>query len=82
MRTGVQGEKVPPRKPRRKRATAGDSWTDLDLLTVGEVSEICRVHPKTVRNWVRDKLLKAVRRGRLFRIPAKALQEFLQNNEY
>jgi excisionase family DNA binding protein len=44
--------------------------------TVSEVAEIYRVTSRTVRNWIKDKKLRALRKGRILRIPHSALGEF------
>lgn len=42
---------------------------DPELLTVAEVAELLRVAPQTVRSWVAEGRLSAVRLGRAHRIP-------------
>lgn len=49
----------------------------LELLTPKEVAKILRVSPRTVQRWVKAGKLRAVRAGRLWRIPKEALVEFL-----
>jgi excisionase family DNA binding protein len=44
--------------------------------TVAEVAKLYQVCPRTVRNWIRDRSLRAWRQGRLIRIPQSALDEF------
>lgn len=48
-----------------------------DLRTVSEVAEILKVHEKTVRRWISEGRIPVVRIGRLIRIDAAALDEFL-----
>lgn len=79
-RRRAQAEADPP-QANGKSPTASHTWTNLDLLTVAQVSEICGVHPKTVRNWISDKHLRAMRRGRLIRVRRTALKQFLRDNE-
>ncbi len=52
----------------------------LELLTPKEVAEILRVSPRTVQRWVKEGKLRAVRVGRLWRIPSTALTELLAKN--
>lgn len=44
--------------------------------TVAHVAASYEVDPKTVLNWVKCGALRAVRKGRLIRIPHSALTEF------
>lgn len=44
--------------------------------TVREVADIYRVTPRCVRQWIDNKELRAWRRGRLIRIPRRAIPEF------
>ena len=48
------------------------------LLTVGEVAELLRVDPATVRVWLNDNKLKGVKlAGGVWRISEASLLEFL-----
>jgi len=47
------------------------------LLRTKEVAEFLSVKEKTVRKWCREGRLIAVKKGGEWRIPLKALQEFL-----
>lgn len=49
-----------------------------DLLTVGAVADRCGVQPATVRVWIREKQLNAVRIGQQFRIRSSDLDAFLE----
>jgi excisionase family DNA binding protein len=69
------------RSSKEKNARSQDAEGIIDLLTVAQVAAAYRVHPKTVRTWIKSKLLRAVRNGRLLRISQHALREFLSNNE-
>ncbi len=40
-----------------------------DMLTVGEVATVLRVHPRSVQRWARQGRFTAVRTGRTYRIP-------------
>jgi len=60
-----------------------DSWNARNLLTVLEVAEWARVHPKTVYRWIKDGKLEAIQFGpRTFRIPEDAIGKFLNKNGY
>jgi excisionase family DNA binding protein len=48
------------------------------LYTVEEAAEVLKVHPKTVREWLRTKQLKGVLAGRFWRIKESDLQAFLR----
>lgn len=48
--------------------------------TVAQVAALYQVDPKTVRNWIRCGALRAIRKGRLIRIPQSALKEFDRNS--
>ena len=61
--------------------SAMNSSPDLLQMTVKEVAELCRVHTKTVRNWIKDEEIAALRKGRLIRISLEALQAFLKKHE-
>src|SRR6266705_3444762 len=47
-----------------------------NLLSVKQVAFILRVHPLTVRRYIRDKRLKAVKVGGNIRVDENALQDF------
>lgn len=40
-----------------------------DMLTVGEVAAVLRVHPRSVQRWASQGRFTAVRAGRTYRIP-------------
>lgn len=59
------------------------TWNARNLLTVLEVAEWARVHPKTVYRWIRDGKLEAIQFGpRTFRVPEDAIGKFLQKTGY
>jgi len=59
------------------------SWNTRNLLTVLEVAEWARVHPKTVYRWIKDGRIEAIQFGpRTFRIPEDAIGKFLHMNGY
>ena len=59
------------------------TWNARNLLTVLEVAEWARVHPKTVYRWIRDGKLEAIQFGpRTFRVPEDAIGKFLHKTGY
>ena len=50
-------------------------------LTVEEVAEELRVHPETVRQWIRNGELDAFDTGRGYRISRKDLDDFIQKRK-
>ena len=75
-----------------KKALAGEGvmtnksvqdWRLIELLTVHEVAEWARVHPKTVYRWIKMGKLEAIQFGaRTYRIPEYAIVDYLQSNGY
>jgi excisionase family DNA binding protein len=56
---------------------------ELRLYTTAEAAAILNVSLRTVQGWIREGNLSHIRLGeggRLVRIPAKDLQEFIQQN--
>jgi excisionase family DNA binding protein len=51
--------------------------SDLAFLTVSEVAEVMRVSKMTVYRMVKTGELPATRIGRSFRVPAKAVRDYL-----
>jgi len=47
-----------------------------NLLNVKQVAFILRVHPLSIRRYIKEKKLKAIKVGGNIRIPEEALQEF------
>ena len=59
------------------------TWNARNLLTVPEVAEWARVHPKTVYRWIREGRLEAIQFGpRCFRIPEDAIHQLLRKTGY
>jgi excisionase family DNA binding protein len=46
-----------------------------------EIAEIYNVKEDTVRKWISMGRLKAIKMGRLWRIPESALLEFIKSNQ-
>ena len=58
------------------------TWNARNLLTVPEVAEWARVHPKTVYRWIKEGRLEAIQFGpRTLRIPEDAVRQFLRQVE-
>jgi excisionase family DNA binding protein len=51
-----------------------------DYYSVEEIAEILGVHPDTVRGWIRDKKLPAVRVGN-YRVSKKDFDKFIQERK-
>ena len=51
---------------------------EQQTYTVDQVAKRLQVSAKTVRNWIRDRKLRAKKSGRAFRITESSLQEFLE----
>ena len=53
-----------------------------DWLTVEEIADDLRVHVSTVRDWIKQKKLKAAKFGRDYRIRKEDYEEFIQKHLY
>ncbi len=63
--------------------TSISTWNARSLLTVSEVADWARVHPKTVYRWIQDGKLEAIQFGpRLYRVPEDAVGKFLHKCGY
>lgn len=51
-----------------------------DWLTADEIAEDLRVNVSTVREWIRQKKLKAAKFGRDYRIRRKDYEEFIEQH--
>ncbi|UUX50585.1 helix-turn-helix domain-containing protein [Nisaea acidiphila] len=47
------------------------------LLTIHEVSDLLKMKESTVRNWIRDGELRAIKMGRDWRVAVKDLEAYL-----
>jgi excisionase family DNA binding protein len=65
-----------PRGKVRKRVVLPEATELGRLYSTDEVAQILNVTPRTVQHWIRIGKLPAMRYGRLYRVPAKDLQEF------
>ncbi len=50
-----------------------------NLLTIREVANILRVHPRTVYRLVQESALAAIRVGTQWRVPENALHDYIAN---
>ena len=53
---------------------------DESFLTVAEVAELLKLNQQTVRNWIDQGSLPAVRVGRSFRVPEQAVHDYLEGS--
>ncbi len=60
----------------------GDPVSSIKFLTVAEVATTMRVSKMTVYRLVHNGTLEAVRVGRSFRVPEKAVQAYLKSSYY
>ncbi len=60
-------------------ADRGEPVAGVKFLTVAEVAAMMRVSKMTVYRMVHNGELAAVRVGRSFRVPEKAVHDYLQN---
>lgn len=49
-------------------------------LTPEEIAKVLRVHPKTVREWLREGTLKGLRLKGLWRIPKIEFERFIKES--
>ncbi|MDQ1721305.1 MAG: hypothetical protein QOI26_1039 [Pseudonocardiales bacterium] len=60
-------------------STTSDGLREVRFLTVAEVAAVMRVSKMTVYRMVHSGELPAVRVGRSFRVPEKAVQAYLKS---
>ena len=53
----------------------------MQYLTVGEVAELLRVKPETVREWLRSGELRGLNLGGRWRVLREDLQEFIKDRQ-
>ncbi len=73
--SGASGERAP--EPSRGR-TLDPALAEVRFLTVAEVAAVMRVSKMTVYRMVHAGELPAVRVGRSFRVPEKAVHDYLR----
>ncbi|MGQ9547311.1 MAG: helix-turn-helix domain-containing protein [Roseiflexus sp.] len=52
-----------------------------DMLTVGEVAAVLRVHPRSVQRWAQQGRFAVVRAGRTYRIPRTDVLRWMLGKE-
>ena len=58
-------------------------FQQMNLLTIQEVADWAKVSTKTIYRWISDNKIPAIRLGnRTYRIPEKAIINFLRQNGY
>ena len=78
VRAGKDGAQMAA-QPRDPAKEAGDSpLAGMRFLTVAEVAALMRVYRMTVYRLVHSAELPAVRVGRSFRVPERAVHEYLR----
>jgi len=50
------------------------------LLTIQEVAKYMRVHPMTIKRWIKGGNMKATRFGHTLRVSEKEVEDFLHAN--
>ena len=65
--------------PRRPRGASEPALAEVKFLTVAEVAAVMRVSKMTVYRMVHAGELPAVRVGRSFRVPEKAVHDYLRS---
>lgn len=58
-------------------ATESKSMLSSPLLTVHEVAELLKVRESTVRSWINDNQLRAIKFGRDWRVSQRDLESYL-----
>lgn len=64
----------------RRKLTPVDDLSDVKFLTVAEVATIMRVSKMSVYRLIHSGTLEAVRFGRSFRVPEKAVHDYLKGS--
>lgn len=57
-----------------------DNFLEETYYTIQEIAEKFKVSDRTVRNWIEEGKLEALRFGREFRIPESSLKKMLSNS--
>ena len=50
------------------------------MLTVHEIADLLKMRESTVRAWIRDGDLRAIKMGRDWRVPVKDLEAFMDDH--
>lgn len=72
-------QRRPATGPRPAKAERAEPVSGVRFLTVAEVAAMMRVSKMTVYRMVHNGELAAVRVGRSFRVPEKAVHDYLRN---
>ena len=51
-----------------------------DLRTIQEAADLVRVHPATIRNWLRDKKIKRIKAGSRTLLSMRDLEAFVKSS--
>jgi excisionase family DNA binding protein len=81
--SSAKGDEAPTpigdaRTERSERSDRSEQLSDVRFLTVAEVATVMRVSKMTVYRIVHAGEIQAVRVGRSFRVPEKAVHDYLQ----
>lgn len=71
---------MPEGKDERRNLAPADGLSDVKFLTVAEVAAIMRVSKMSVYRLIHAGDLEAVRFGRSFRVPEKAVHDYLRGS--
>lgn len=69
-----------PRQPALETVSSDNSLAHMNFFTVAEVAEVMRVSRMTVYRLVHSGELPAVRVGRSFRVPQRAVHDYLRQS--
>ncbi len=73
---------MPSQQPPNRRESEPESLARVQFLTVAEVAALMRVSKMTVYRLVHAGELPAARVGRSFRVPEKAVHDYLQGSYF
>lgn len=57
-----------------------EDFLEETYYTIQEIADLLKVSSRTVRNWINEGKLEALRFGREFRIPETALKMMMSNS--
>lgn len=60
-------------------ADSAPHWDPLDLLTVAQVADLIKQHPRSVRRHIAAGRITAVYLGSSVRVPRAALEDFIRS---
>ena len=79
-RVAIVGLPVRPAPGTRGRCVVAGEFTDVHFLTVAEVAALMRVSRMTVYRLVHAGQLPAIRVGKSFRVPERAVHDYLRQS--